>query len=174
MGSGLGRLRYVEWHAKDLFSRLDKDCSGELTISEFTAFLFKDRSQDRSQQAKTSKSTVPLDEERKKQLEKTHIACAESSKLAVSPSSKKRLAPRHNTPQNCSIGKSLNTTWLLQNSWYENGAVTRPDYIGMVKAGVSQSSSELRHRGQHVLTVRSESSADLCSSPHGLKFFNEF
>lgn len=41
--SALKRLRYLDWHASDLFDRLDRDRSGQLSVQEFTAFLEKDK-----------------------------------------------------------------------------------------------------------------------------------
>jgi len=50
--SALKRLRYLDWHVGELFDRLDKDRSGQLSVGEFTAFLEKDNlrkiSKDRS------------------------------------------------------------------------------------------------------------------------------
>eukprot|EP00435_Cladocopium_sp_Y103_P044585 s696_g12.t1 len=36
---GLQRLRYDQWHLDDLFSRIDRDGSGDITIEDFLAFL---------------------------------------------------------------------------------------------------------------------------------------
>lgn len=36
---GLQRLRYDQWHLDDLFSRIDRDGSGDITIEDFLGFL---------------------------------------------------------------------------------------------------------------------------------------
>jgi len=40
--AALYHKRYQDWHFNDVFSRLDKDQSGELSFEEFTAFLIPD------------------------------------------------------------------------------------------------------------------------------------
>lgn len=41
--TALKRMRYIDWHVGDLFDRLDRDRSGQLSVEEFSAFLEKDR-----------------------------------------------------------------------------------------------------------------------------------
>lgn len=42
--AAMKKMRYIDWHASDLFDRLDKDRSGQLDAGEFTAFLEQDPS----------------------------------------------------------------------------------------------------------------------------------
>lgn len=56
------RLRYNDWHAGDLFDRLDKDKSGQLDAGEFSAFLEREPASKKSQASReTSGSKVPAD-----------------------------------------------------------------------------------------------------------------
>merc|ERR1719453_2709609 len=43
--SALKRLKYLDWHVSDLFDRLDRDRSGQLSVEEFSAFLEKAKAQ---------------------------------------------------------------------------------------------------------------------------------
>eukprot|EP00746_Dinoflagellata_sp_MGD_P000971 gnl/MRDRNA2_/MRDRNA2_101812_c0_seq1.p1 gnl/MRDRNA2_/MRDRNA2_101812_c0~~gnl/MRDRNA2_/MRDRNA2_101812_c0_seq1.p1 ORF type:complete len:737 (-),score=143.80 gnl/MRDRNA2_/MRDRNA2_101812_c0_seq1:20-2230(-) len=57
--AALKRLRYLDWHVSDLFDRLDRDRSGQLSVEEFSAFLEKDHVQKR---AKTKEESDGLSE----------------------------------------------------------------------------------------------------------------
>lgn len=73
------RFKYVDWHIADLFARLDKDGSGNLTIAEFTAFLVADAQPRR----KSARVLTPLGSpQRVRALQGGHTMVAASAKLA--------------------------------------------------------------------------------------------
>lgn len=164
---GLSRLRYPEWHLNDLWHRLDIDNSGELTIAEFTAFIMKDPP---SRHIKAA-PIIPLGtEERRKKLN-NRSEMALSTKLVPSPA-QKITSPLLKAKRD---NRLFDTPWeSFSHSPTESPQfrLNRPDYLGIVEANVRCGSSELRHRGRHVLTVSSESSPDLCGVTSALSHFD--
>lgn len=161
---GLSRLRYHEWHINDLWHRLDKDSSGELTLGEFTAFICKDPP------SKPIKSApvVPLGtDERRRKLESAHSGMCQSAKLSLSEvlTSQRLMASRQKEQRR-------KTAWVSAPSLTGSPTgLNRPDFLRTVQAGIKGGSSELRHRGRHVLTVSSEPSLDLCGGRCALRSF---
>jgi Ca2+-binding EF-hand superfamily protein len=158
----LSRLRYAEWHLQDLWHRLDKDSSGELTVAEFAGFLLKDPPPKNLK----LKPFCPLeslgDEERRRKVEQPRIGMSKSTKLlgAWSP----------DCSNAASLLKDRRKDRLFETPWEVHSVspsgkldlrLKRPDFVGCVKSNIKSGKSEMFHRGRHVLTVSSEPSLDL-------------
>merc|ERR1712190_33047 len=120
--SVLKGMHYPEWHVNDLFSRLDKDTSGNLSIGEFTAFLVQDIAGGKPK----PKKVVPLgNEERRKEIEGGHTTAANSPKLA-------------HCGVRASGGGRFEMSGPLQTNWRPAEAIglslryARPDYLAGV------------------------------------------
>jgi len=172
--SGLARLRYHEWHVSDLWRRLDIDKSGQLTIGEFTAFIYKDAPTKRI----WKEAAPPLGTEaRQETLAYPYRTMGGSTKLAI-----KELV-RRTEPKVGSRLKATQSEGCLNSSPWET--LRSPtgtseihlkrafDNLGAVQSNVRCGSSELRHRGRHVLTASSEPSLDLSSGPCALNAWDE-
>jgi len=172
----LTRLRYPDWHAGNLFARLDKDGSGTLTIGEFTAFLEKEIPQRRVE----AREVVALGTEaRRKKVEGIHMNVVESPKLAHC--GRGRTAIRwHDT------GAGDND--LLATNWHTDVQglavhLDRPDYLEQVRTGLDglrsrnrslglRPVSELHLNGRLVLSGGCEPLRDLSSKSLGLESFD--
>jgi len=162
----LPRVRYHEWHINDLWSRLDTDVSGLVTIGEFTAFLLKDPPKIKEKPT----PVVPLgSEERRKKLENPRLGMTTSTKLLLAEnplstqSEVKAAGPRLKEKRKNPLFDSPWET-LVSPTGSSEIRLNRPDYLGIVQANIKAGGSELRHRGRHVLTVSSEPQLDFCSS----------
>jgi len=197
----LQQLRYPTWHANELFKRLDKDDSGELSLTEFTAFLQQD-------------IPVKIQHKEVEPLGNAHrveqaqhffeIKCATSLKLKDSNRRNHTEAPSSDGPRRRGGIKLDNSTLLeklrersnneaadLLKSGYqfENGVVKRPDWLSFVDVGMQENRmkgsacgfrscpkpTELTTTGKHMLRVNREAAPmrDLCGMHCAMTTFNE-
>lgn len=154
----LSNLRYHEWHAVELFKRLDVDGSGNLTIAEFTAFL------EATPDKKVRKGPcVPLgSEHRRKQVEIGHVSCNDSYKLAHIGTHRTPSA----TPKQDLDPRDPNTPFLR--------AVARPiDWVESVRSQTQRRyDTELSRKGHHVFQMCREPLLDVCDIGAGLEKFD--
>jgi Ca2+-binding EF-hand superfamily protein len=174
----LEQLKYPAWHAVELFRRLDKDDSGNLSLAEFTAFLSKDPPVRRERK---DRAVTPLgDDLRQQQVQQMYISSDHSCKLdasfhkkSASGTSLHRLMGRSDANSN----KLLLTG--LQRS--PDGGVVRPDWLESVETGLldmrqdpfKPKISELSRTGSHVLRAHAEPIRDLLAVGSGLANFND-
>jgi len=182
----LQQLRYPTWHANELFKRLDKDDSGELSLTEFTAFLQQD-------------IPVKIQHKEVEPLGNAHrveqaqhffeIKCATSLKLKDSNRRNHTEAPCGDAPRRrggIKLHENSNGSTLLEKLrersnndcadllksgyQFENGVVRRPDWLSFVDVGMQQNRmkgsscgfravsvpTELTKTGKHLMRVNRE------------------
>jgi len=178
----LAQLRYPTWHAADLFRRLDKDDSGELSLGEFTAFLQKDP----PVRIERKGPVKPLgSEHRKSQVEQMYISCATSSKLESNRRQfSSEASPLHKL---MARGDAKSNKFLVMGTPFDtDGTCDKPDWIAHVNEGLLESreertgsrfmmpkATELARYGSHVLRVHSASAPDLVGTGCITASFND-
>mmetsp|Transcript_46627 Transcript_46627/g.86936 ORF Transcript_46627/g.86936 Transcript_46627/m.86936 type:complete len:633 (-) Transcript_46627:19-1917(-) len=163
----LSNLRYHEWHAVELFRRLDVDGSGNLTVGEFTAFLEQDPVK------KEFKGPLePMGSEyRRQQVENGHISCNQSYKLAHIGTNRKSMAAHSQEP-------SSPHSAFLNSGWSRSSGGTtfkRPiDWVECVRSNTQRRyDTELSRKGAHVFQTCHEPMQDLCDLGAGLEKFDD-
>jgi len=182
----LQQLRYPTWHANELFKRLDKDDSGELSLTEFTAFLQQD-----IPVKIQHKEIAPLGNEHRVEQATNffEIKCATSLKLKDSNRRNHTEAPCGDAPRRrggIKLHENSNGSTLLEKLrersnndcadllksgyQFENGVVRRPDWLSFVDVGMQQNRmkgsscglravsvpTELTKTGKHLMRVNRE------------------
>jgi Ca2+-binding EF-hand superfamily protein len=173
-------LKYPNFHAGELFRRLDTDDSGVLSLEEFTAFLQKDVPERRERKG----PVPPLGNEfRQQQVNAIYGSTVNSVKLArpSSQSTKKgeadllvRLRMRSDAAGNKFLSTALPMT--------PDGGFDRPDWVGFVHTGLSGGQKDrfgvpkvtkLSRTGSHVLRVLGDPPRDLCNWEPTMSSFAE-
>jgi len=156
----LAKLRYHDWHINDLFSRLDKDCSGSLSIGEFTAFLEKE-----------VPKRVPMANDDQPLISAQHSTAGSSPKL-------QQCGHRGWHSPTGSSGV-LATSWRTEDLGFAL-KYERPDWVELVRGGISErqarrkraKSSDLKTNGQHVLVGHPDRVPDLIAPRVALQHFD--
>lgn len=161
------RLRYHEWHSNDLFDRLDRDHSGQISFNEFAAMLEREAEPKNALAPKRQepmKMLEPLGSEaRRRELEGGHTLLANSTKLRshMSRSVKANTVPCTEHCEGADWVKALAVC-------YE-----RPDQLHRIRDGIARRGhSELHRNGRHVLSGNPERAPDLCQTVLGLHQFD--
>lgn len=165
----LAKLRYSDWHAGDLFQRLDKDYSGALSMEEFSGFLEGELPQRR----RPWRPLSPLgSEQRQWQVQGGHAATLGSPKLAECG---RRMAGE-GSPKSPELGDHLATNWRTDRGCLSS-KLERPDYVAIIREGLGhraqrKGQSELLLSGQHLFTRCRDPQPDFSEICNGLRLFN--
>jgi Ca2+-binding EF-hand superfamily protein len=145
--AALTHMRYPQWHAEELFHRLDKDDSGHLSLSEFTAFMSPDPPARRRER---KGPLVPIGSDTRKKQAFTTFSRSQS------PASSKPYQG------DCGSGQNQRPDWLalVEHGLSKDGRRNRKH-------------TELSRNGMHVMRGDRECLRDLAPIGCAIVDFNE-